>query len=137
MARESGISLNLITGSGPGGRVVRDDVEAYIASGKPRTAAPAAQAAAPTPVAATPIPAPVVVPPTPGATIVPLTSMRKTITRRLGQSWGSIPHIFVSIDVDMGAALEIRKQSNANQPKEQQFSVNDLVVKACGVALRS
>ncbi len=144
MARESGISLNLITGSGPGGRVVRDDVEAYLASGKPRDAAPAptapaeqAVAPAPTPVAATPTPAPVVVPPTPGATIVPLTSMRKTITRRLGQSWGGIPHIFVSIDVDMGAALEIRKQANANQPKEQQFSVNDLVVKACGVALRS
>jgi pyruvate dehydrogenase E2 component (dihydrolipoamide acetyltransferase) len=71
------------------------------------------------------------------ATVIPLTNMRKTITRRLGQSWQTIPHIFVSVDVDMGAALDLRKQANAGVAKDQQFSVNDLVVKACGNALRT
>ncbi|GAB4113907.1 MAG: dihydrolipoamide acetyltransferase family protein [Roseiflexaceae bacterium] len=157
MARESGIDLRLVAGSGPGGRVVKEDIEAYLASGKPRTAEaappPAAAptpAAAPAPVAApTPAAAPSPVPaPTPAAapapavassdaTIIPLTNMRKTITRRLGQSWQTIPHIFVSVDVDMGAALDLRKQANAGVAKDQQFSVNDLVVKACGNALRA
>jgi pyruvate dehydrogenase E2 component (dihydrolipoamide acetyltransferase) len=143
MARERGIDLRLVAGSGPGGRVVKEDVEAYSASGKPvapaaavvsTTVAPAGVAPAP---AAAPAPVAPMGTPTPGATIVPLTNMRKTITRRLGQSWGGIPHIFVSLDIDMGAALDLRKQANANQPKDGQFSVNDLVVKACGVALRS
>jgi pyruvate dehydrogenase E2 component (dihydrolipoamide acetyltransferase) len=140
IARESGVDLRLITGSGPSGRVVRDDVQAYIASGKPRTSEvvppPATQPAAP----AQPTP---VAQPAPGAplaagdTLVPLTSMRKTITRRLGQSWQNIPHIYITLDVDMGAALDLRKQINAGLAKEQQVSVNDIVVKASGLALRS
>jgi pyruvate dehydrogenase E2 component (dihydrolipoamide acetyltransferase) len=154
IARESGVDLRLVKGSGPSGRVVKEDVEAFLASGQPRAAAPSAAPAAtpaapaaaatpaapaavsaPTAAAAAPAAAPAPVPA--GATVVPLTSMRKTITRRLGQSWQNIPHIFLSIDIDMGAALDLRKQANAGQPKENQFSVNDMVVKACAVGLRS
>ncbi len=144
IAREAGVDLSQIAGSGPGGRIVRDDVHAFVSSGKaaepaaqPAQAAPApAQAAPPAPAQpAAPQPAPQ--PAAEGATVVPLTNMRKTITRRLGQSWSGIPHIYITIDVDMGAALALRKQANEGQPKEQQFSVNDLVVKACATALTS
>lgn len=151
IARESGVDLRLVKGSGPSGRVVKEDVEAFLASGQPRAAAPTPAAPAATPVspaasAPAPVSAPAAAPAAPaaapvpapaGATVVPLTSMRKTITRRLGQSWQNIPHIFLSIDIDMGASLDLRKQANAGQPKENQFSVNDMVVKACAVALRS
>jgi pyruvate dehydrogenase E2 component (dihydrolipoamide acetyltransferase) len=61
--------------------------------------------------------------------------MRKTISRRMLQSWQQFPHIFVSIEVDMGAALALRAQANAGRAREDQVSVNDMVVKACAVAL--
>jgi Pyruvate/2-oxoglutarate dehydrogenase complex, dihydrolipoamide acyltransferase (E2) component, and related enzymes len=56
--------------------------------------------------------------------------MRKTISRRMLQSWQQFPHIFVSIEVDMGAALALRAQANAGRAREDQVSVNDMVVKA-------
>ncbi len=147
MAREGGIDLRQISGSGPGGRVVKEDVESFL--GKQGVAVPApVPAAAPVPARPAPMPVPVqqapaapVAAPTPapaaGGRVVPLSNMRKTIARRMVQSWQQNPHIFVSIDVDMGTALALRKQANEGQPKEAQFSVNDLVVKACATALAS
>ena len=125
MASEHGLNLGDIQGTGPSGRIVRDDVAAAIAGN-------------PTPVARPAAAAPVVAPPpaaAAGATVVPLTSMRRTITRRLTQSWQSAPHFYVSMDIDMGATLELRKQINAPLAKDQQVSINDIIVKACGVAL--
>jgi pyruvate dehydrogenase E2 component (dihydrolipoamide acetyltransferase) len=63
--------------------------------------------------------------------------MRRTIARRTLQNWQSIPHVFVTFDVDMGAALALRKQVNEGLPKEAQVSVNDLVLKASATALVS
>jgi pyruvate dehydrogenase E2 component (dihydrolipoamide acetyltransferase) len=134
MAKEHGLDLAAIAGSGPHGRVVRDDVAAAIA-GRPATAvAPTAPVAPVAPVAA-PVAAPL---PSaaPGATIVPLSNMRRTITRRLTQSKQTIPHFYVTMDIDMGEVLKLRKQINAPLPKEEQVSINDMIVKACGVALR-
>ena len=128
LAREYGIDLRQVRGSGPAGRIVKEDIEAYLSA---RGGAPA-----PTPVSAPP-PAPAAVSvaqPTAGA-VVPLSNMRKTISRRMIQSWQQFPHIFVSIEVDMGAALALRAQANAGRPREDQISVNDMVVKACAVAL--
>lgn len=130
MASEHGLNLGDIQGTGPSGRIVRDDVAAAIAGNPTPVARPAAFAVAPA--------APVVAPPpaaAAGATVVPLTSMRRTITRRLTQSWQSAPHFYVSMDIDMGATLELRKQINAPLAKDQQVSINDIIVKACGVAL--
>ncbi|MGQ9893689.1 MAG: dihydrolipoamide acetyltransferase family protein [Roseiflexus sp.] len=166
LAREHGIDLRQVRGSGPAGRIVKEDIEAYLtARGSTPTPAPVsppapapasapvsppAPAPAPAPVSPpTPAPAPAPVsPPTPApapapvsvvqptaGTVVPLTNMRKTISRRMLQSWQQFPHIFVSIEVDMGAALALRTQANAGRPKEDQFSINDMVVKACAVAL--
>ena len=150
MARDAGVSLRQIQGSGPGGRVVREDVEAFL-SGKGQAAQPAAPAQrasspAPAPAAAPAqqAPAPAAAPaptaaaapaPAPGGTLTPLTSMRRTIARRTLQNWQSIPHVFVTFDVDMGAALALRKQVNEGLPKESQISVNDLVLKASALAL--
>jgi pyruvate dehydrogenase E2 component (dihydrolipoamide acetyltransferase) len=128
MAREHGLDLATIPGSGPQGRVVRDDVNAALA-GRPAAAssAPSAPVAAP---AAPALPAAAA-----GSTVVPLSSMRRTITRRLTQSWQNAPHFYITMDVDMGAALALRKQINAPLAKEHQISINDMIVKACGVAL--
>ena len=125
MASEHGLNLGDIQGTGPSGRIVRDDVAALIAGNPTPVARPAAVApvSAALPTAAA------------GATVVPLTSMRRTITRRLTQSWQSAPHFYVSMDIDMGATLELRKQINAPLAKDQQVSINDIIVKACGVAL--
>ena len=132
MAREHGLDLAAIPGSGPQGRVVRDDVTAALAG---RPAQPSAPVRAPV---ATTAPAPAT-PALPsaaaGSTVVPLSNMRRTITRRLTQSWQTAPHFYITMDVDMGAALALRKQINAPLPKEQQISINDMIVKACGVAL--
>ena len=148
IAQEKGIDLRQVKGSGPGGRIVREDVEGFTGPQAATTgAAPAAQSAAPAPTPVAPAaeaaapavktPAPVSAPLGESDTIIPLTNMRKTIARRLGQSWSGIPHIYVTLDVDMSAALAFRQQANADRPKEQQFSVNDLVVKASAIALRS
>lgn len=130
MAREHGLDLATIPGSGPQGRVVRDDVSAALA-GRPATpvVAPVAPVAPAAPVAAA-LPSAAA-----GSTVVPLSNMRRTITRRLTQSWQTAPHFYITMDVDMGAALALRKQINAPLPKEQQVSINDMIVKACGVAL--
>ncbi len=132
MAREHNLDLANIPGSGPQGRVVRDDVTAALA-GRPAT--PAAPAPVVAPVAPVAPAAPALPSAAAGSTVVPLSSMRRTITRRLTQSWQTAPHFYITMDVDMGAALALRKQINAPLPKEQQISINDMIVKACGVAL--
>lgn len=156
LARDNGIDLRRVRGTGPSGRVVKEDIEAYLAAGgatqappapapvkaAPAPAAPAPATPTPAPVAATPAPAPAPVAaapvtPAPAGASVPLSNMRKTIARRMAQSWQQFPHIFVSIEVDMGAALALRTQANADRSKEEQFSVNDLVLKACATALTS
>ncbi len=148
LAREYGIDLRQVRGSGPAGRIVKEDIEAYLSA---RGSAPASTLVSAPPPASTPVsapppasaavsapppaPAPVsVAQPTAGA-VVPLSNMRKTISRRMIQSWQQFPHIFVSIEVDMGAALTLRAQANAGRPREDQISVNDMVVKACAIAL--
>ena len=137
MAKEHGLDIATIAGSGPHGRVVRDDVAAAIAGRPASPVAPVAPAAPVAPVA--PVVAPVAAPlpaAAPGATIVPLSNMRRTITRRLTQSKQTIPHFYVTMDIDMGEVLKLRKQINAPLAKEEQVSINDMIVKACGVALR-
>jgi pyruvate dehydrogenase E2 component (dihydrolipoamide acetyltransferase) len=170
LAREYGIDLRQVRGTGPVGRIVKEDIETYLAarSAAPTTPTPAPAPApttptpAPAPAPTTPTPAPAPAPPAPApvsapaapvapppppapapvsapqptaGAVAPLTSMRKTIARRMLQSWQQFPHIFVSIEVDMGAALALRAQANAGRAREDQFSVNDMVVKACAVAL--
>jgi pyruvate dehydrogenase E2 component (dihydrolipoamide acetyltransferase) len=131
IAADKGIDLAALTGSGPGGRIVKADLEGAAAS----TAAPAS-AAAPSPApAAAPAPA------QPFETDIPhstekLSNMRKTIARRLTQSKQEVPHIYLTVDVQLDKLLKLRGELNAAlEPQGVKLSVNDLLIKALAKAL--
>ena len=132
VAAQSGVDLRLVQGSGPGGRIVRRDVEA--AGTAPAIAPPVARPAAAAPAAAT-RPA-FVIPPRTGAEFEdqPLSPMRAVIAKRMPLSKGPIPHFYVTSEVAMDRAWALRADLNAleGQPK---VSVTDLIIKACALAL--
>ncbi len=125
VAAQSGVDLQSLQGSGPGGRIVRRDVEAA-------TVAPGA-AAAP---AAAPARAPFIIPPRSGAEYEdkPLTPMRAVIAKLMPLSKGPVPHFYVTSEVAMDRAWELRGELNAleGQPK---ISVTDMIIKASALAL--
>ncbi|RWQ36875.1 MAG: pyruvate dehydrogenase complex dihydrolipoamide acetyltransferase [Mesorhizobium sp.] len=148
IAREAGVDVSAVTGSGPHGRVVKADVDAAISSGS--TKAPAAKAAptgAPAPVAAA----------KPKSDdqvlklfaegsyeLVPHDTMRKTIARRLVEATTTIPHFYLTLDCELDALLALRTQINAAAPVRKtdkgeapayKLSVNDMVIKAMAMAL--
>jgi pyruvate dehydrogenase E2 component (dihydrolipoamide acetyltransferase) len=137
MAAQAGVDISKIAGSGPNGRIVKADVDAALSRG-PAPASAAAPAAAPAPIAAPRPAAPVAI--TAPHTAVPNSSMRKVIARRLAESKATIPHFYVSTDVEIDALLKIRADLNARSPKDgpgaYKLSVNDLVIKATAVTLR-
>jgi len=120
MAREHGVDLTRITGTGPDGRIVRADFEAYVASGAPVAASSAAPA---TPVAHA----------VAGVLEIPHTGMRKAIARRLTESKSTVPHFYLSADCRVEKLLAARK--DVNDAKGVKISVNDWVVKAVALAL--
>ncbi|NYT84714.1 pyruvate dehydrogenase complex dihydrolipoamide acetyltransferase [Pollutimonas harenae] len=122
LARDAGINLSGLAGSGPQGRVVKRDVlaaqqaaAASVAVGTPAVATPAAGQAQ-------------------SYTDVPHTSMRRTIARRLSESKQTVPHFYLRADCRMDALLAMRKQ--INQSGVRKVSVNDIIVKAVAAALR-
>jgi pyruvate dehydrogenase E2 component (dihydrolipoamide acetyltransferase) len=154
IAREQGIDLTTLRGTGPGGRIVKADVEA-AASGVAPAAAPApAPAEVPAPAApAEPAPAPAeaAAPPPPPAPAVAETGTAKgdvavqelsrtqqVIARRMAESKATVPHFAISTDVDMEGAVELRTQLRAAVEKTGGAvpSYNDMVVKASAIALR-
>ena len=138
MAAQAGLDIGQIAGSGPNGRIVKADVDAALSRGSAPVAAAAAPIAAPAPVAAPRPAAPVAI--TAPHTAVPNSSIRKVIARRLAESKATIPHFYVSTDVEIDALLKIRADLNARSPKDgpgaYKLSVNDLVIKATAVTLR-
>ncbi|MDX2161956.1 MAG: dihydrolipoamide acetyltransferase family protein [bacterium] len=141
IAQEKQIDLRQIKGSGPGGRIVREDVEHYT----PAAAAPAAPAPAPAPAAAQAAPATggaalpgqhFGTPPADDVETVEVTRLRATIARRMTESKQYVPHFYVTTDVDVTALLDLRKQLNANLDDDHKISVNDLIVKATALTLR-
>lgn len=118
LATEHGIDLATVRGTGPDGRITKEDVEALVAT-----------ATRPAPTA----------PPVPGAEgefeAIPLTKMRQTIAKRMSQSKQQAAHFYVTVEVNMDAAQRARQQLNAAQTAGK-VSVNDLVVKAAALALR-
>ena len=127
MAREEGLDLAGVQGSGPSGRIVKRDVEAAIGQ-----AGQAAVAKAP---ATAPRPAPVAVP-TFGRRepdVIPISGMRKVIGQRMAEVKPGVPHFYVTVDIDMEEAVKVREQAKAAEVK---ISINDLIVKASALALR-
>jgi pyruvate dehydrogenase E2 component (dihydrolipoamide acetyltransferase) len=139
IAGERGVDLAGVTGSGRGGRITRADVEAV---GAP--AVPAAPAPAPAPAAAVAAPAPAVPAPGPapgapkGATeVVELSRMQKTIARRMAEAKATIPEFTLSRTVAMDAAVTLRTTLREMVGDAPLPSYNDMVVRACGLALRA
>ena len=137
MAKQAGLDLAGIQGSGPNGRIVKADIEAAAAQPKTAPAARAAEpAAAPAPAAAKAPAAPITAP----HTAVPNSSMRKVIAKRLSESKATVPHFYVSMDIELDALLKLRADLNSRAPKEGpgafKLSVNDLIIKAAARVLR-
>ncbi len=134
LAEAQGIDLAGVTGSGPGGRIVKADIAG--ATGK----APA-PAAAPAPTAAAAQAAPAVHAPAVVETDIPheavkLSNMRKTIARRLTEAKQTIPHIYLTVDIQLDALLKLRGELNAGlESRGVKLSVNDMLIKALAVAL--
>ncbi|MBX5459315.1 MAG: pyruvate dehydrogenase complex dihydrolipoamide acetyltransferase [Thermogemmatispora sp.] len=138
LAEEHNIDLRQIRGSGPGGRIVRDDIEAFLESRRTATVTAPAEAgvgAAPVPPVAAPAAA-AEVGAAPAEELVPLSRMQATIARRLTESKQTIPHFYVSTEIDMTEALALRRQLNESAGEGGvKVSVNDLIIKACALAL--
>ncbi len=134
IAEEHNIDLQQIQGTGPGGRIVRDDLEDFL---EHRSSAPSTSA--PTPVAsAQEVPIPVAQPSAPpaDADVSKLSRVRLLIARRLTESKQTIPHFYVSSEIDMTDTLLLRQTFNATAGEEGvKVTVNDLIVKACALAL--
>ncbi|XP_042330814.1 dihydrolipoyllysine-residue acetyltransferase component of pyruvate dehydrogenase complex, mitochondrial [Sceloporus undulatus] len=128
LAAEKGIDISQVRGSGPDGRITKKDIESFV----PSKVAPA-RAAEPTPVAA-PTPAPAAAIPTGVFTDIPISNIRKVIAQRLMQSKQTIPHYYLSIDIDMGEILVLRKELNQEMPQNTKLSVNDFIIKASALA---
>ena len=126
LAAEAGLDLASLKGSGPHGRIVKRDIEAAIAAGPaPKTASSAPQAAMISTDLAGPAP----------YEVVPLNTMRKTIARRLSEAKSTVPHFYLSVDIELDQLLTARKALNTAADGAYKLSVNDLILKACGMAL--
>ncbi|QAZ46064.1 pyruvate dehydrogenase complex dihydrolipoamide acetyltransferase [Mesorhizobium sp. Pch-S] len=151
IAKDAGVDVAAVAGSGPHGRVVKADVEAAIADGGVAKAAAAPAAA---PVAAAPAAAPAAKPMSDEAVLklfeqgsydlVPHDNMRKTIARRLVEAKSTIPHFYLTLDCELDALLKLRSELNAAAPMRKtekgdvpayKLSVNDMIIKAMAQAL--
>ena len=145
IAKDGGLDLSRVTGSGPRGRIVERDVRAALAGGvsAPKPVAPSVSA---------PVASPSVAPAisddqtrklfTPGSfDEIPHDGMRRTIARRLTEARQTVPQFYLTMDCDIDALLKLREQINASAPKDKEgkvawkVSVNDMVIKALALAL--
>lgn len=143
IAKDGGLDLSRVTGSGPHGRIVERDVRAALAGGatapKPSAASVAASAPAVAPAASDDQTRKLF---TPGSfDEIPHDGMRKTIARRLTEARQTVPQFYLTMDCEIDALLKLREQVNASAPKDKEgkvawkVSVNDMVIKALALAL--
>ncbi|MCP5380766.1 MAG: pyruvate dehydrogenase complex dihydrolipoamide acetyltransferase [Kordiimonadaceae bacterium] len=117
IAEQSGYDISQISGSGPRGRVIKRDVENYTPAAKSATISGAVSLEGDAPYE-----------------VVKLSNMRKTIAKRLSESKQTVPHFYLSVDIELDTLLAARKQLNA-MSDDFKISVNDFVIKACAAAL--
>jgi pyruvate dehydrogenase E2 component (dihydrolipoamide acetyltransferase) len=131
LAQEAGIDLSRLTGTGPQGRIVEADVRAFLASRSP--APPAA------PITRQPVPVPAAPPTTVpvGEQVVELSRMRQAIARLTTRAKQEIPHYYVASEINMSEPMDLRRKLNeALEPQGVRVTVNDLIIKACAIALQ-
>lgn len=125
VAKDNGVNLASVQGTGPGGRVVRKDVEAALAGGQPsavsRSSAPITNYQVAVSVE---------------DKVIATTKLRQAIGRRLVESKQTIPHFYVTHEYKMDALMDMRKQANAYLPDNEKLSVNDFILKAVALSLR-
>ena len=139
MAEEAGLDLAAVAGSGPGGRIVKSDIESAKAAGtaKPSAAkADAAKAEGQPAKAPPPAAKPADMPGMPEFELLPLSGMRKVIARRLVESKQTVPHFYLTIDCAVDEMMKVRAALNERAPEGVKISVNDLIIKALALALR-
>jgi pyruvate dehydrogenase E2 component (dihydrolipoamide acetyltransferase) len=122
VAKDHQVDLSQVQGTGPGGRVVRKDVEAAV-SGGPATSRSSASSAQPVIVSH-------------DDKVIPTTKLRQAIGRRLVESKQTVPHFYVAHEYKMEALMDVRKQANAFLPDNEKISVNDFILKAVALTLR-
>jgi pyruvate dehydrogenase E2 component (dihydrolipoamide acetyltransferase) len=139
LAEQYGVDLRLLKGSGPEGRITKADVEAHVAAA-PQPAVPSVPQPLPTvaPAHVAPQPPPIVAEPAAAlAAKQPLTRMRQVIAARMVASKQQVPHFYITVSVEMDAALALRTQINESLKAEGvKVSVNDMVIRAVALALR-
>jgi pyruvate dehydrogenase E2 component (dihydrolipoamide acetyltransferase) len=142
LVRENHLDLSHVTGSGPGGRIIRADIAGLLSApvGQPSTAPTPAAVSTPTP-ASTPAPAGTAVPEAAdvrGSHEAPVSQVRRVIARRLTASARDIPHFYVTAVADAQALMDLRATLNAQlaEAGRAKISVNDLLIRACALALR-
>jgi pyruvate dehydrogenase E2 component (dihydrolipoamide acetyltransferase) len=142
IARDRGLDLSALSGSGPGGRIVKKDVERALAGGGVATQV------APQPPPEAPVAPAAPAGPTPGAAekpetakgqveVVELTKLQQTVARRMAESKATAPHFYLQAEIDMTAAVDGRARLKASAKEGEPVpTFNDMVVKACALALR-
>ncbi len=139
IAGQNGIDLGALSGTGPNGRVVKRDVEAAMAAGTGKAGAaaakPAASGGAPMAIGAGPDPRKIAGQLDMVYEEIPASGMRKTIARRLVEAKQTVPHFYLTVDIELDALLAMRKQVNAAVPEGVKISVNDMIILASAKAL--
>jgi pyruvate dehydrogenase E2 component (dihydrolipoamide acetyltransferase) len=130
LAADKGIDISQVPGSGDGGRIIKKDVDSYVPAAKPQ---PQAQAEGKKSADAKPV-QPFAQTGQESYEDVPNSQMRKTIARRLGESKFQAPHFYLTMEINMDNSIRSRKSINEISPAKVSF--NDLVIKACAMALR-
>ena len=126
IARDQKVDLSKVQGTGPGGRIVRRDIEAALAGGATTDHKPQTMLSVPSSVIVA----------TPNDKVVTTTKLRQAIGRRLVESKTTIPHFYVTHEFKMDTLLDMRKQINAYLDENEKVSVNDFILKATALALR-
>jgi pyruvate dehydrogenase E2 component (dihydrolipoamide acetyltransferase) len=121
IARESKVDLSKVRGTGPGGRIVRRDIEAAL-SGQPSAVSGPSLVVGPSSALAD--------------ETIALSKLRQAIARRMAEAKATIPHFYVTYEYKMDSLLDLRRQFNSMVPEEQKVSVNDFIVKAVALSLR-
>jgi len=136
MAEQAGLDLLQVAGSGPHGRIVKRDIEAALSGAAPMAAPVSAPAPAPARVMPSAAVSAAALPFEPDFELQPLSSMRRTIAARLVESKQTVPHFYLTMDCQIDDLLALRKRLNDKANGAFKLSINDLIIKVCGIALR-